>query len=56
MASQAAAWLRRANAKAGARVGKVLIAHAALHGAGWLSGAIFNWAGSYRAAFVNGIA
>ena len=23
---------------------------------GWLSGAIFDWTGSYRAAFVNGIA
>jgi hypothetical protein len=23
---------------------------------GWMSGAIFDWTGSYRAAFVNGIA
>ena len=23
---------------------------------GWLSGAVFDWTGSYRAAFVNGIA
>jgi hypothetical protein len=23
---------------------------------GWLSGAVFDWTGSYRAAFINGIA
>ena len=23
---------------------------------GWLSGAVFDWTGTYRAAFVNGIA
>jgi sugar phosphate permease len=39
--------------EAGARVGTVLMA--TLLG-GWLSGAIFDWTGSYRAAFVNGIA
>jgi MFS family permease len=43
--------------EAGARVGAVLMA--TLLGmalGGWLSGAIFDWTGSYRAAFVNGIA
>jgi len=43
--------------EAGARVGTVLMA--TLFGmalGGWLSGAIFDWTGSYRAAFVNGIA
>jgi len=43
--------------EAGARVGTVLMA--TLLGmalGGWLSGAIFDWTGSYRAAFVNGIA
>jgi len=43
--------------QAGARVGTVLMA--TLLGmalGGWLSGAIFDWTGSYRAAFVNGIA
>ncbi len=42
---------------AGARVGTVLMA--TLFGmalGGWMSGAIFDWTGSYRAAFVNGIA
>ena len=27
-----------------------------LRAAGWMTGAIFDWTGSYRAAFVNGIA
>jgi MFS family permease len=43
--------------EAGARVGTVLMA--TLFGmalGGWMSGAIFDWTGSYRAAFVNGIA
>lgn len=43
--------------EAGARVGTVLLA--TLLGmalGGWMSGAIFDWTGSYRAAFVNGIA
>jgi MFS family permease len=43
--------------EAGARVGTVLMA--TLLGmalGGWMSGAIFDWTGSYRAAFVNGIA
>ena len=42
---------------AGTRVGTVLMA--TLFGmalGGWLSGAIFDWTGSYRAAFLNGIA
>ena len=44
-------------AEAGARVGTVLMA--TLLGmalGGWLSGAVFDWTGTYRAAFVNGIA
>jgi MFS family permease len=44
-------------AQAGAKVGTVLMA--TLFGmalGGWLSGAIFDWTGSYRAAFINGIA
>ncbi|HSV45641.1 MAG TPA: MFS transporter [Ramlibacter sp.] len=43
-------------AQAGAKVGTVLMA--TLFGmalGGWLSGAIFDWTGSYRAAFLNGI-
>lgn len=43
--------------QAGARVGTVLMA--TLLGmalGGWLSGAIFDWTGSYQAAFINGIA
>ena len=43
--------------EAGARVGTVLMA--TLLGmalGGWMSGAIFDWTGSYRAAFVNGMA
>jgi len=42
--------------EAGARVGSVLMA--TLFGmalGGWMSGAVFDWTGSYRAAFVNGI-
>jgi MFS family permease len=45
-----------APAEAGARVGTVLMA--TLFGmalGGWLSGAVFDWTGSYRAAFINGI-
>jgi len=44
-------------AEAGTRVGIVLMA--TLFGmalGGWMSGAIFDWTGSYRAAFANGIA
>ena len=44
-------------AETGARVGTVLMA--TLIGmalGGWLSGAIFDWTGSYKAAFYNGIA
>ena len=44
-------------AEAGTRVGTVLMA--TLFGmalGGWLSGAVFDWTGSYRAAFLNGIA
>ncbi len=43
--------------QAGARVGTVLMA--TLLGmalGGWMSGAIFDWTGSYQAAFINGIA
>lgn len=43
--------------QAGARVGTVLMA--TLLGmalGGWMSGAIFDWTGSYQAAFLNGIA
>lgn len=43
--------------EAGARVGTVLMA--TLFGmalGGWMSGAIFDWTGSYRSAFLNGIA
>jgi len=42
--------------EAGARVGTVMMA--SLFGmalGGWMSGAIFDWTGSYDAAFVNGI-
>jgi len=42
--------------EAGAKVGTVLMA--TLFGmalGGWLSGAVFDWTGSYRAAFLNGI-
>ncbi len=44
-------------AQAGLRVGTVLMA--TLFGmalGGWMSGVIFDWTGSYKAAFVNGIA
>lgn len=43
-------------AQAGQRMGTVLMA--TLFGmalGGWLSGAIFDWTGSYRAAFINGL-
>jgi MFS family permease len=43
-------------AQAGARVGTVLMA--TMFGmalGGWMSGAIFDWTGSYKAAFVNGL-
>ncbi|MCB2040642.1 MAG: MFS transporter, partial [Rhodoferax sp.] len=43
--------------QAGARVGTVLMA--TLLGmalGGWMSGAIFDWTGSYHAAFINGLA
>ncbi|MEJ6022910.1 MFS transporter [Ramlibacter sp. PS4R-6] len=43
-------------AQAGWRVGTVLMA--SLFGmalGGWMSGAVFDWTGSYRAAFINGI-
>ena len=43
--------------EAGARVGTVMMA--SLFGmalGGWMSGAIFDWTGSYNAAFLNGIA
>jgi MFS family permease len=43
--------------QAGTRVGTVLMA--TLFGmafGGWVSGAIFDWTGSYKAAFLNGIA
>jgi MFS family permease len=43
--------------EAGARVGIVLMA--TLFGmafGGWMSGAIFDWTGSYKAAFINGVA
>ena len=44
------------SAEAGARVGLVIMA--TLFGmsfGGWISGAIFDWTGSYQAAFLNGI-
>jgi sugar phosphate permease len=44
-------------AEAGTRVGVVLMASlAGMALGGWLSGAIFDWTGSYTAAFVNGLA
>ena len=42
--------------EAGARVGTVLMA--TMFGmalGGWMSGVIFDWTGSYKAAFVNGL-
>lgn len=43
--------------EAGARVGTVIMATIlGMALGGWLSGAIFDWTGSYRLAFVNGIA
>ena len=42
--------------EAGARVGVVLMATViGMALGGWMSGAIFDWTGSYRAAFINGI-
>ena len=42
--------------EAGARVGLVLMATIiGMALGGWMSGAIFDWTGSYRAAFMNGI-
>ena len=49
--------LRTERQEAGARVGAILMC--TLFGmalGGWLSGAIFDWTGSYRAAFLNGTA
>ncbi len=43
--------------EAGARVGTVLLATMlGMALGGWLSGAIFDWTGSYHAAFINGLA
>ena len=43
--------------EAGARVGMVLLATMlGMALGGWLSGAIFDWTGSYHVAFINGIA
>jgi MFS family permease len=43
--------------EAGARIGTVLMATIfGMAFGGWLSGAIYDWTGSYQAAFVNGIA
>jgi len=45
------------SSQAGVRVGLVFTATlVGMAFGGWLSGAIFDWTGSYRAAFVNGIA
>jgi MFS family permease len=42
--------------EAGARVGVVLMATVVgMALGGWMSGAIFDWTGTYRAAFINGI-
>jgi MFS family permease len=42
---------------AGARIGEVLMATiVGMAFGGWLSGAIYDWTGSYQAAFVNGVA
>ena len=44
-------------AQAGTRIGLVLMSTiAGMALGGWLSGAIFDWTGSYQAAFLNGIA
>jgi MFS family permease len=41
----------------GTRLGTVLMATlAGMALGGWMSGAIFDWTGSYRAAFLNGLA
>jgi MFS family permease len=43
--------------QAGARMGTILMATmVGMALGGWMSGAVFDWTGSYRAAFVNGIA
>jgi MFS family permease len=43
--------------EAGQRIGVVLMSTiVGMAVGGWLSGAIFDWTGSYRAAFLNGIA
>ena len=43
-------------AEAGQRIGVVLMATiVGMAAGGWLSGAIFDWTGSYQAAFLNGI-
>ena len=43
--------------EAGGRVGTVLMATlVGMALGGWMSGAVFDWTGSYRAAFLNGIA
>jgi MFS family permease len=43
--------------EAGARVGIVIMATLiGMSFGGWISGAIFDWTGSYHAAFLNGIA
>ncbi|MCC7047114.1 MAG: MFS transporter, partial [Alphaproteobacteria bacterium] len=43
--------------EAGARIGAVLMMTIfGMAFGGWLSGAIFDWTGSYQAAFVNGVA
>ena len=42
--------------EAGVRVGIVMTASlVGMAGGGWMTGAIFDWLGSYRAAFMNGI-
>ena len=43
--------------QAGARMGTILVATMiGMALGGWMSGAVFDWTGSYRAAFLNGIA
>ncbi len=43
--------------QAGARMGTILLATmVGMALGGWMSGAVFDWTGSYRAAFLNGIA
>jgi MFS family permease len=44
-------------AQAGARMGTILMATMlGMALGGWMSGAVFDWTGSYHAAFINGIA